>query len=123
MDVQFARQAQDVYQALQGPALALVAWIGFRVHQIEHGTQAAGGYPHLVELLIVFDPVVLVEQLLEVRQADLEGPMEKDRQFGWVHPMILGAVSKEPVLFWLFRYGPRMTGSPPVPHGDSRATT
>jgi hypothetical protein len=47
-----------------------------------------------VKLFRILGPAVLVQQLLQPRQPDLKGAMKQDRQFSWVHQMILGAVSK-----------------------------
>jgi hypothetical protein len=38
--------------------------------------------------------VVLGQQLLKARQADLEGAVQQDRQVSWVHPSILDAIFK-----------------------------
>ena len=91
MDIEFPGQAQDVHQALQRSPLALVARIDLRIHQVQHGAQAPGRHPDLVQLLHVLSPVRLAEQLLQARQAHLEGAVEQDRQVGWMHPMILDA--------------------------------
>jgi hypothetical protein len=58
-----------------------------------------------MKLLNIVRPWFALQPFLQARQPGLKGSVEQDRQFGWVHPMILGAVSKEPVLFWLIRYG------------------
>jgi hypothetical protein len=47
-----------------------------------------------MELFRIVGPVVLIQQFLQARQPDLKGAMKQDRQFGWVHQMILGAVLK-----------------------------
>ncbi len=99
MDVQFAGQPKDVHQTLQCAAVAFVSRVDLRVHQVEHGAEPTGGHADLMELLSVFRPEVLLQQFPQARQADLKGAVKQDRQFSWMHPLILGVVSKEPVLF------------------------
>ena len=94
VDIQLARQTQGIHQILQHPALALVAGVGLGIHQIQHGPQAPGRNPHLVELLWILHPGLLRQQFLETRQADLEGAVQQDRQVGWVHLMIVDAIWK-----------------------------
>ena len=94
MDVELAGQAQGVHQPLEGPTLALVARIDLGVHQVQHGPEPAGRDADLVQLLLVLGPVRGVQQLLQARQPNLEGAMKQDRQFGWVHQMILSVFRK-----------------------------
>jgi len=71
-----------------------VAGVDLGIHQIQHGSQAAGRDADLVQLLVVLGPVRGGQQLLQTRQPDLEGAMKQDRQFGWVHQMILSVFRK-----------------------------
>ena len=63
------------------------------VHR-QHGPEPAGRDADLVQLLLVLGPVRGVQQLLQARQPNLEGAMKQDRQFGWVHQMILSVFRK-----------------------------
>jgi len=92
VDIEFPGQAQGVHQSLQGAPLAPVSGVGLGIHQIEHGAQAPGGHANLVEQFYVLPPAILGQQFLEPGQPDLEGPVEQDRQLGWMHPMSLDTI-------------------------------
>ncbi len=65
VDILLAGQSKQVDQTLEGTALALVARLDLGIHQIQHGTKTAGRHPDLVQLLRVFNPMLLANQLLE----------------------------------------------------------
>ena len=92
MDIQLPGQAEGVHQPLQGPALPLVARVIAGIHQVQHSPQAARRDAHLVELLHILGPRTGLEQVLQTRQADLEGAMKQDRQLRWMHQTILDTV-------------------------------